>query len=368
MRIIYGVSILAGTIVGAGLFSLPYITSVVGIYTILFYILLLGIVSLLIHLFLGAVSLNTPDFMRLPGFAKYHLGKGAQKVAYLSGILGMMGAVLAYIVLGGVFTYSLFSPTLGGGEVLYTTLYFLIGAYFIFFGIKAISKVQLLGLVFFFVLLFFILLRGWSFISLENIFYTKEGAFDLFLPYGPLLFALWGGSLIPEIEEMLGEDKKKLPLVISLGIFVALLISVLFIFLIFSITGPNTTSDALSGLKGSLGNGVISLALLFGVITTFTSFVAIGLTLKKIFWYDLKINKHLSWAMTCIIPFLLYLLGARDFVLVIGTVGAVMIAIDAILVSFMYEKIKSKKVRFITYPLIIVFLIGIVYEVVYYLT
>ncbi len=368
MRVFYGVAILAGTIVGAGLFSLPYITSVVGIYTILLYILALGVVSLIIHLFLGYVSLKTPDFMRLPGFAKYHLGSGAQRVAYVSGVLGMLGAVLAYIVLGGSFTYSLFAPYFGGSELLYVLLYFLLGAYFIFFGIRAISKVQLMGLIFFFVIIFAILLRGWGVLSLENILYTEEGAFDILLPYGPLLFALWGGSLIPEIEEMLGEEKKKLPLVIVLGILVAVVISILFIFAIFSISGANTTQDALSGLRGSLGNGIISLVLLFGIVTTFTSFVAIGLTVKKIFWYDLKMNKHISWAVTCIVPFLLYLLGARDFIVIIGTIGAVMIAIDAILVSFMYEKIKSKKVRLITYPLIAIFVAGIIYEIFYYIT
>ncbi len=367
MRILYGVSILAGTIVGAGLFSLPYIASQVGISFIVLYIVALGVVSMLIHLFLGKVSLETPDFMRLPGFANYHLGKKAQNVAYVSGILGMMGAVLAYIILGGGFLYTLFSQYFGGGEVLYTTIYFLVGAYFIFFGIRAISKVQLGGLIFFFIILVGILLRGMDTISLDNIFYIKEGAFDPFLPYGPLLFALWGGSLIPEIEELLGKEKKKLPLVIFLGVIAAVIISILFVLIILGVSGENVTQDALSGLGGSLGNGVVSLALLFGLFATFTSFVAIGLTLKKIFWYDLKINKHLSWAITCLIPFLLFIFGARDFVVVIGTVGALMIAVDAILASFMYEKIKSKKVRLITYPLIFVFVAGIAYEIIYYI-
>ncbi len=367
MKIVYGVSVLAGTIIGAGLFSLPYIASVVGIYWMIAYIVVIGAVSLLIHYFFGEVSLKTPDFRRFPGFARYHLGKKAEKVAYVSGVLGLLGAILAYIILGGEFLHTLFSPVVGGNILFYTGVITFLGAYFIYFGIKGISKVQTWGLIFFFVLLLSMLVRGWGSFSLDNLMYVREGAFDLFLPYGALLFALWGASLIPEIEEMLGEEKNKLTLVVFIGVVVSVIVSIFFTFLILGISGDSVTPNALGGLKDSLSNGVVSIALIFGVVATFTSFVAIGLTLKKIFWYDLKIDKRISWAITCFVPFLLFLFGARDFISVIGTVGAVMIAVDATLVCIIYEKIKSKKVRFLTYPLIVAFLFGIIYELIYFI-
>lgn len=367
MKIVYGVSVLAGTIIGAGLFSLPYIASVVGIYWMIAYIVVIGAVSLLIHYFFGEVSLKTPDFRRFPGFARYHLGKKAEKVAYVSGVLGLLGAILAYIILGGEFLHALFSPVVGGNILFYTGVITFLGAYFIYFGIKGISKVQTWGLIFFFVLLLSMLVRGWGSFSLDNLMYVREGAFDLFLPYGALLFALWGASLIPEIEEMLGEEKNKLTLVVFIGVVVSVIVSIFFTFLILGISGDSVTPNALGGLKDSLSNGVVSIALIFGVVATFTSFVAIGLTLKKIFWYDLKIDKRISWAITCFVPFLLFLFGARDFISVIGTVGAVMIAVDATLVCIIYEKIKSKKVRFLTYPLIVAFLFGIIYELIYFI-
>ncbi len=368
MKILYGISILAGTIIGAGLFSLPYITSIVGIHIMIVYLVFLGIVSLLVHYFLGEISLKTPDFLRLPGFTKHHLGKHAQKIAYVSGILGLLGAVLAYLILGGEFLSALLSPYFGGNAIHYTTIYFAFSAVFIYFGIKAISKMEFWGILIFLGLLVLTFVRGFEQITMENLSFIREGEFDLFLPYGAILFALWGGALIPEIEETLSpeKEKKKLLKIIPLGIAVAIFISLLFIVIVFGITGENTTQEALVGLEQSLGNWIASMMLVFGLLVIFTSLIAIGLTVKKILWYDLKIPEKASWAIACFVPFFLFLSGVKDFIVVIGVVGATMIAIDAILILLMYEKIKSKKVRLITYPLILLFILGIIYEIIYF--
>ncbi len=367
MRSVYGVSILAGTVIGAGLFSLPYIATVVGIKLMFVYIIILGSISLLVHLLLGKVSLETPDFMRLPGFVKHHLGTKAQKVAYGSAVFGLLGAILAYTILGGEFLKSMMSSKFGGEVVIYTLLYFAFASYFIYFGIKAISKIQFIGILSFFVLLIGVLIHGWDSMSISNILYIREGTFDLFLPYGVILFAFCGTALIPEVEEVLKDDKNKLPKVITAGILISIIISVVFMLLVISITGENTTENALGGLNGVLGNGAVFLMLLFGVVATFTSIITMGLTLKKVIWYDLGLNKNIAWSITCLIPISLFLIGARDFIAVIGIVGAVMFAVDAILIFFMYEKIRSKKVRIITYPLIVVFVVGIIYELLYFL-
>ncbi len=369
MKVVYGVSILTGTIIGAGLFSLPYITSVVGISIMLGYVIVLGIVCFLLHYFLGEICLKTPDFLRLPGFAKYHLGKKAQKIAYFSGITGLLGAVLAYLILGGEFLTTLLQPSFGGDVIHYTTIYFLFSSAFIYFGIKAIAKVEFWGIVVFFIVLFLTFFEGLGEISVSNLLFTRKGEFDLFLPYGAILFAFAGMALVPEIEETLSlnKEKKKLLKIISIGFLLSVFISLFFIFTVLGISGENTTKEALVGLENTLGGGVSTMMLFFGLIVIFTSIVTIGLTVKKILWYDLKIPEKISFVIASFIPFLLFLVGVKDFVVVIGVVGGVMIAIDAILILFMYEKIKTKKVRLITYPLIFVFLLGIIYEIIYFI-
>ena len=366
-KIIYALSVLSGTIIGVGLFSLPYITSKVGILIMLGYFLVLGALAILVHLFFGELALQTPDFKRLPGFAKFHLGSWAEILAYVSTILGLFGAILAYLIIGGKFLENLLSPIFGGSNIIYTLLYFSLGAVLIYFGIKAVAKVEFWGLILFFVVLFLIFLKGKYFINIENLFLVNSQwsmvKSHLFLPYGAILFSLWGAALIPEAEEMLGREKKLLKKIIPIAVLIPIFVYLFFIYLILGITGPQTTESALIGLRNILGDGTVSLALLFGVLTTFTSFIVLGLTLKKVFWYDLKLGKNLAWTATCIVPLILFLIGIRSFIGVISVVGGVMIGIDGILILLMYKKLTKKK---FVYPLILIFLAGIVYEIIYF--
>jgi tyrosine-specific transport protein len=364
MKTIYAIATLSGTIIGAGLFALPYITLKLGFWVILGYFLILGGFITLIHLFFGELALETPDFKRLPGFAKLYLGKKGQIIAYISTILSIFGALLAYLILGGEFLAELLEPVLGGSTLFYTVFYFIVAAAVIFHGIKAVAKIEFWGLILFFVILFAIFFRGGSLIAADNLFASPDWSL-LFLPYGVILFSLWGATLIPEIEEMLGEKRKAILKIIPIAILIPALVYLFFVYLILGITGDQTTESALTGLKDVLGNGIVSLALVFGLLTTFTSFITLGLTLKKVFWYDLKFKKILSWAITCFLPLFLYLAGVKSFIAVIGVVGGIMLAIDGILILLMYKKLRPERKIFV-YPLILLLLGGIIYSVIYF--
>jgi len=134
---------------------------------------------------------------------------------------------------------------------------------------------------------------------------------------------------------------------------------------VIGLSGSGTTESSLVGLKEFLPVGLFRISLLFGFLATFTSFIALGLTLKKVFCYDLKVDKNLSWLITCFLPLSLFLLGVRSFIGVISLVGGVMMGIDAVLILLMYRKIKGS---FLVFPLIIIFLGGIIYEVINFLT
>ncbi|PIP24376.1 MAG: hypothetical protein COS25_00125 [Candidatus Nealsonbacteria bacterium CG02_land_8_20_14_3_00_37_10] len=374
MKLIYAIATLSGTIIGVGIFALPYVTLKVGFWAILGYFLVLGTLVILIHLFFGELSLKTPDFKRLPGFAKIYLGNWGQIVAYISIILGIFGALLAYLIVGGEFFTELLSPIFGGNSLIYTLFYFIVGAALIFSGIKAIAKVEFWGLVLFFIILFAIFFRGESFITIENLFPSPDFSYA-FLPYGVILFSLWGATLIPEVEEMLAptpnfgvgvkQKKKALRWIIPIAIFIPIIVYLFFIYLILGITGPQTTESALTGLRDVLGDGIVSLALCFGLLTTFTSFIALGLTLKKVFWYDLKIGKNIAFAITCFIPLVLFLIGIKQFIPIISFVGATMLGIDGILILLMYRKIKPKQI--LVYPLFLILFGGIIYEIIYFI-
>jgi len=361
---IYAIATLSGTIIGVGFFALPYITSKVGFWIMLGYFLILGILVTLVHLFFGELSLRTPDLKRFPGFAKFHLGNWGERIALISTILGTFGAILAYLIVGGEFLTELVLPILGGNSIIWTIFYWAVGSILIFFGIKIISKVEIFDLIAFLMILILIFLRGFSQFKTTNLFPRLDFS-QIFLPYGPILFSLWGAALIPEVEEMLGEKKKLLSKIILISILIPLIFYLLFIFSIVGISGQKTTESALIGLRDILGQGIVLPMLLFGILTTFTSFIALGLTLKKVFWYDLKIEKNLAFLITCFIPIILFLIGLKHFIPIISFVGGVMLGIDGVLILLMYQKIKPKQI--LVYPLILIFLVGIIYEIIYFL-
>jgi len=359
---ILAIATLAGTIIGVGLFALPYLTLQVGFWMILVYFIILGSLVILVHLFFGELALQTPDQKRLPGFAKIYLGKTGEKIALLSFIFGLFGALLAYLIVGGEFLSELFMPIFGGNSLIYTFIYFIAGTFLIYFGIQSIAKVEFWGLIILFLILIIIFLKGLPLIKITNLFPSPDFS-KFFLPYGPILFSLWGAAVIPEIEEMLKENKKMLPQLIFISIILAILIYLFFIIIILGITGQATTPSALTGLNQILGKSIGKLGLLFGLVTTFTSFIMLGLALKKVFCYDLKLNQTLAWLISCFMPLMFFLAGFKNFISVIAMVGGVMLGIDGILILLMYQKIKPRK-NFLIYLLTLIFLGGIVYELI----
>jgi amino acid permease len=366
-RILRAISTLSGTIIGVGFFSLPYILSKVGVYTLIFYFLFLGSLIILIHLFFGELAILTPDLKRLPGFAKYHLGNVASKIAFLSTIFGTYGTLLAYLIIGGNFLKNLFIPIFRDFDLLFILIYFLTASLFVFFGINIISRVEFLDSILFLLILILILFLGQNFFEIKNLFSIPKPK-DLFLPYGPILFSLWGASMIPEVEEILERNKKDLKKVIFVSVLISAIFYFLFAILVCGILGKETGEDAISGLERFFGEKIAKILFLFGTITTFTSFVALGLTLQRVFWYDLKIEKNLAFALALLPPIIFYILGFNQFLPVISLIGGVFLGIDGVLILTMYRKIKKPKIKgFLFYPLFLIFFLGIFYEIFYFL-
>jgi len=361
-------AVFAGTIIGVGIFGLPYAASKAGFFVMVLYFLLMAVIAILVHLVFGKVALGTETIHRLPGYAEEYLGFAWKKVAFLITGLGLSGALLAYLIVGGEFLNSFLSPHLGGNALIYTFLFFSFGAFLIFRGIKSISQIELLLLIVFFGILITLFVKAFPFI--DTSYFVGIDLKFLALPYGVILFSLWGLPLIPEVKEILGGDNKLFKKVIISGILLATITYLFFIFTVFGASGFNTSKEAISGLALTLGDNIIRLGFIFGIITCFTSFIALGLTLKKVLWYDFNIPKNLAWLITCFFPLLLFLMGFREFINVIGLTGAFALGCEAILIIFIYKaflkKKFSRKMNPILYILPIFFVLGIVFEIYYF--
>ncbi len=360
-------SIFLGTVVGAGIFGLPYVASKAGFFIVFLYFLILGAIAFFIHLIYGKVALGTAGLHRLPGYVEKYLGIFWKKISFLVIALGLFGAILAYLIIGGQFLKIFISPYFGGKLIVYTLLFFTLGALLIFWGLKSISQVELSLLIVLFIILLLFFFKALPRIDLNNFKNMNLGS--LFLPYGVILFSLWGTSVVPEIKEMLEGDRRKIKKVLLSGIIISSIFYLFFAFIVFGVSGASTSKDAISGFANILGNGIVVLGFIFGAIACFTSFITIGLTLKKVLWYDFGLSRNLSWFIACFFPLFLFLLGLREFIDVICWTGALALGIEGIIIVFLYKsflkKKFSQKMKPVYYLLPLVFFIGIVFEILY---
>src|SRR3990167_927462 len=133
---------LVGTIVGAGIFGLPYVTAKAGVALGVFYLVLLGVVVMLLHLMFGEIALRTKEKHRLIGYASLYLGGWAKKLVTVSTVVGIVGALLAYIIIGGDFLYIVFGSLVPFSNAAFSVVFWFLLSLFILLGIQAIARIE----------------------------------------------------------------------------------------------------------------------------------------------------------------------------------------------------------------------------------
>lgn len=371
---LYATATLVGTIVGAGMFGIPYVVAKSGFLIGAIFLLALTVITLLMHLIYGEIVCRTHEKYRLVGYARHYLGKKGKIIATIALIFGLYGALLVYIIISGEFLSTIFFPWLGGSSFIYGLIFLAIGAFAIFKDLTLVKKLELGMSLILILIIFLIFFSGLPHLNISNLKIIDLKYF--FLPYGVILWALAGGAAIPEIREILEADGKKYKKTIILGTIIPAILYSLFMFIVVGITGGATSPEAIEGLVGFLGRGIIFLGAFFGFLAAITSFFVLGIVLKKVFWYDYKINKTLSWFLVCSIPLIGFLLGLREFIPIIGFLGVVLGAMEGTIIILIYQKAKKagnrepeyslKIPKIVTYALIGIFILGLIYQIVYF--
>jgi len=136
------ISILTGTIIGAGMFGIPYVVSRVGFSIGILYLVLLGIVVTLVTLAFGEIVARTKKRFQMTGYAKKYLGSWGQGLMSFSLIFGTYGALLAYTIAIGNFLNIIFSPIFGGTSFIYSIIFYILGSLAILFGLGIVEKIE----------------------------------------------------------------------------------------------------------------------------------------------------------------------------------------------------------------------------------
>ncbi|MFP4111987.1 MAG: aromatic amino acid transport family protein [Candidatus Woesearchaeota archaeon] len=356
---------LVGTIIGAGVLGIPYVIAQSGFWLGIMVIFFVAFLLYIIYLYTGEIVLRTKGKHQLPGYAGIYLGKWGQRGMSVALTLSIYGSLVAYIFAGGESLRSLLGGIIDIPSWAFSIAFFMVLSAIIFFDINTLSEseISVSSLLIIAVLVIFLFSAGH--INPSN--YTGFDVKNFFLPYGVVLFAFLGFVGIPEASEILGRKKKKLKFAILLGIFVPLVIYLIFAFTIIGMMGANTQELGTIGIEALIGAKGIIIGNLFMLFAISTSFLALGFGLKEYYYFDKKFSNIKSWSIVCIVPFIAYFLvrlwaSFTDVLAFSAIIFGGAQAIIVILTALRAQKLGKRKPEYVVpiNPVIATVLIGFI--------
>lgn len=340
MRFLKAVLVLTGMIVGAGMFAIPFSFAQTGFWLGTAELVLLSGVMLLLHLLYGEIVLATPEFHRMPGYTRIHLGHRAVAVSWMSSLFGTIGTLLAYLIIGSLFLETVVSRVLPVSGVALASGLACFVALITFFPLKKESAIN--GALTVCEIAF---VAGLSLFLMRHVAPSHLAGVDwsnVFVPYGVLLFALSGASVIPDLVTALGREKRKVRAAIVVGSLIPAILYFFFAFAVVGVTGSATSSEAIAGLGRAVGNNAVLFASMAGFLAVLTSFIALSANFQAMLSLDLKISRRTAWLTASGLPFILYLAGFQNFIAIISIVGVMAFGVDGLLFLLMGRKMRSE--------------------------
>lgn len=343
--------LLIGTIVGAGVFALPYVFSKSGALPSFFGLLFLGLVLMVLNLFYSKIVLKTPGDHQLPGYVNKYLGPNWMKFSLLSMMFALNGALLAYLILGGEFLALSVGQT---SSQAYSFWFYLVGVVLFWQRFSRLTKIGAFLTALLVGLMIFVSFKLIPFVVPSNL--VLLGNKPLFF-WGAALFSLVGFSVIPEVEEVLRSRRKLLTPAVVAGSLVPIFLYLVFAFSIWGASGFVVTVDALSGLT-VFSPGLVRVGAIIGLLALITSFLSLVNVAKEIYFRDLKLSER--WAkLLAIAPGVLGIFfSTSSFINIVSFTGTISLAISGTMISLMFAK-ANKKLAWLAWLVILVLVFGV---------
>lgn len=323
-----------GSIVGVGIFGVPYAYVQGGVWWGVGVTLLAGAVMTLVHVMFTQILVASGGQLREVGIVSRYLGMRWRVVALVVAMFGIYGSLLAYIIAAGRLADVLAPKALQFGPEAWSYLCLGIFVAFLVPGRAVMVRVEAL-------LTFILLLATIGVLAVvaphvqpENFSWlAPRGMFDVF---GVAVYALGGIAAVPTVLEIMGKDRMAGQRAVIRGTLLALGLTVVFGVIVAGASGLRTTEEAVRGLVPVTGNTIVQIAALFGLLGIATSFLPLATYLCDVFALDLRVPKRTAWLLTLLPPLFLFASGERSFIRVIGFTGAVLVGMGNLLLIWSY--------------------------------
>ncbi|MEK7541677.1 MAG: aromatic amino acid transport family protein, partial [Patescibacteria group bacterium] len=244
LKFLEAVLLLSGMVIGAGMFAIPFSFAQTGFWLGAAELGILSLAVLGLHLLYGEIVLATPVYHRMPGYVRLHLGRGMAGVSWLSSLFGIGGTLLAYLVVDSLFLQTIAD----GGRVGAVPLWWIVVlagavAAITFFPLKKEAAIN--GFLTIFEIGFLVLVSAFLVKNIVPAHLSGARAEHFFVPYGVLLFALSGASVIPDLVTVLGRNGKKVRAAIITGSLIPAFLYFFFAYAVVGVTGAGTSEEAI---------------------------------------------------------------------------------------------------------------------------
>ncbi len=334
-------SLLAGTIVGAGIFSLPYVFKMSGVGLGIIFLILFTFIYCVIHLMYADLIIKNGDKHRFAGLAKIYFGNFGYWTSILMTIIEMFFVLTIYLILSFSFL-SLVFPSVP--QIFQVIIFWWVGSVIIFSGIKKISLFEFLSIVGIIGAVALIVFWGGLAFFNKPLELVSSSPIFWLMPFGAILFSLNGRPAVPSVISYFKDnaiDPIKSKKSIIWGTIIPAIIYLAFIFGVLGIS-KSITPDSVSGIVASISSQFsISVLAILGILALVSSYFSIGLDVFKSLEFDLKFSKFFSMFLAILAPIFIYFLDIGGFIKLVEIAGGFFIGFEGIFIVAMWSKMRS---------------------------
>ncbi|MEA5096384.1 MAG: aromatic amino acid transport family protein [Sedimentibacter saalensis] len=328
--------LIAGSGLGTGILAIPYAASRTGLFGIVFSVAAAFAASVLMHLLVADLVLNSKNSTQLMGIFKEHLFKGKNERLFSS----MFFAVLAVVLLFNLAIYILvaaevLTESFGIAPSVSKIIFYSVSSLIVVAGIKIIGVSEKYSMIIIGGVVLFLTVKSvnHSVRNMELTFGSYRGALAL---YGLVMFSFSALFSIPQAANNI-ENKNKLKTAIIAGIAINAAITLFFTFSVIK-ASDTVTQVATIGLSSSLGNMIKVVCALFVVLAMFTSYLSIALAQIDIICTEIKVKRNGAFMGATVPSLLAALFLPMSFISMIQVVGGIVAVITSLLVIPGYIK------------------------------
>ncbi|MFA6365306.1 MAG: aromatic amino acid transport family protein [Candidatus Paceibacterota bacterium] len=353
------VSVLASTIIGAGIFSLPFIFKNVGLLFGAFYLFLFAAVYGAIHYMYVRVLQTTEEKHQFTYFAEKYLGTRLGKIVGGAVLLELFFVLTAYLVLAPQFIS--IAIGISGWQAL--ILFWILGSIVIFIPSRLLGWADLFGIGSILLIVGIIVMRGGQNAALIPAAQPLNW-FLFLLPFGPLLFSLSGRPALASIVEEWRRARKSFSLggAILLGTFIPAIVYFFFVVGVLRLN-PFVSPEALTSLT-TLPLFLYSLLGALGIVALWTSYFMIGISARDTIQEDMRASSWISACTVLFLPLILVVISSTTFLSLISFIGGIFLALEGVVVITMWRRaFPQHSLRNVVLPLYSVFVAAFLFEI-----